>query len=150
MPEVSKPRYSYRNDADVPKFDDGKPLFVFDGICVICSGGASLIMRSDAERKVNFTSSQQTLGLSLYRHFGVDPEESYLLLASGRAYTASGGYLELCKILGGPWHLLRVGAFIPEQARDFVYKAVARNRYRWFGKVECCTLLTLEQRQRLL
>ena len=150
MPEVFTTPYSYRDDPDVPKFDDSKSLFVFDGMCVICSGGASWLMRFDSKPKVNFTSSQQPLGQSLYRHFGVDPDESYLLIASGRAYTASSGYFELCKILGGVWHILRLGAIIPERVRDFLYAAVARNRYRWFGKVEYCTLLTSEQRDRLL
>jgi predicted DCC family thiol-disulfide oxidoreductase YuxK len=150
MPEVSTALHSYRHDPGVPDFDDGKALFVFDGTCVICSGGASWIMRFDSARKVNFTSSKGPLGQALYHHYRVDPDESYLLITGGRAYTASAGYLVLCKILGGVWHLLRVGAIIPESLRDTLYAAIARNRYRWFGKVDYCTLLTPEQRERLL
>lgn len=150
MPEVSRSHYSYRYDSAVPDYDDGKALFVFDGVCALCSGGANWIMRYDAKAEVNFASVQSPLGQALYRHFDVDPDESYLLVANGRAYTASAGYLDLCKILGGPWHLLRATAVIPETARDFLYAIIARNRYRWFGKVEYCTLLTPEQRQRLL
>ena len=37
----ARPAYAYRDDPDVPKFDDSKALFVFDGVCVLCSGGAS-------------------------------------------------------------------------------------------------------------
>jgi predicted DCC family thiol-disulfide oxidoreductase YuxK len=150
MPEVSTALHSYRTDPAVPDFNDGNALFVFDGVCVICSGGASWIMRFDAARKVSFTSSQGSLGQALYRHYHVDPDESYLLITGGRAYTASAGYLELCSILGGVWHLLRVGAIIPEGLRDRLYAVIARNRYRWFGQVEYCTLLTPEQRERLL
>jgi predicted DCC family thiol-disulfide oxidoreductase YuxK len=150
MPELPNASYSYRNEPDVPDFDDGKALFVFDRVCVICSGGASWIMRFDSGRKVSFSSSQAPLGQSLYRHFGIDPDESYLLITGGRAYTASAGYLKLCRIMGGAWHILRVGAIIPEGLRDYLYAAIARNRYRWFGKVEYCTLLTPEQRERLL
>lgn len=150
MPEVSRTAYSYRDDPAVPEYDDGKALFVFDGVCALCSGGANWIMRYDARAKVNFASVQSPLGQALYRHFNVDPDESYLLIANGRAYTASAGYLELCKSLSGPWHLLRVTAIVPGTVRDFLYAIIARNRYRWFGKVEYCTLLTPEQRQRLL
>jgi predicted DCC family thiol-disulfide oxidoreductase YuxK len=53
-------------------------------------------------------------------------------------------------VLGDPWHLLRAGAIVPERWRDAAYTLVARNRYHWFGKVEHCTLLTPEQRARLL
>jgi predicted DCC family thiol-disulfide oxidoreductase YuxK len=49
----------------------------------------------------------------------------------------------------GAGHLLRAAAIVPERLRDAAYALVARNRYRWFGKVEHCTLLTPEQRARL-
>lgn len=144
------PPYAYRTNPDVPSFDDSKPLFVFDGVCVLCSGGASWLMRFDRKRKVNLTSAQGNLGQSLYAHFGMAMDDSYLLIADGRAYTASAGYLRLCRILGGPWHLLRITALIPASLRDWVYGHIARNRYRWFGKVAFCTLLTDEQKKRLI
>lgn len=150
MPEVSKQPYSYRDDPEVPAFDDTKALFVFDGICALCSGGASWIMRHDDKGCVNFTPAQEALGQALYAHYGVEMDESYLLIANGRAYTASHGYLELCRILGDWWHVLRITAIIPERLRDWLYALLARNRYRWFGKVDYCGLLTEEQRQRLV
>jgi predicted DCC family thiol-disulfide oxidoreductase YuxK len=150
MPEVSAQAYSYRGDPIVPPFDDSRALFVFDAACVLCSGGASRLMRLDVRAKVNFASMQGVLGQSLYRHYGVDPDESYLLIASGRAFTASRGYLELCAIIGGAWHLLRMGKLIPERWRDAVYARIARNRYRWFGHAEHCARLTPQQRTRLL
>jgi predicted DCC family thiol-disulfide oxidoreductase YuxK len=58
--------------------------------------------------------------------------------------------LRLCAVLGGAGHLLRAAAIVPERLRDAAYALVARNRYRWFGKVEHCALLTPEQRARLL
>jgi predicted DCC family thiol-disulfide oxidoreductase YuxK len=150
MPEVSGSRASYREDRAVPAFDDSRALFVFDGVCVLCSGGASWIMRHDSKVLVNLTPAQEALGQALYAHYGVAMDESYLLIADGSAYTASRGYLELCRILGGWWHILRITAVIPERLRDWLYAGIARNRYRWFGKVDYCALLTPEQRCRLL
>lgn len=150
MPEVSKQPFSYRDDPSVPDFDDGRALFVFDGICVLCSSGASWIMRHDSRALVNFTPAQEALGRALYAHYGIEMDESYLLIADGRAYTASRGYLELCRILRGWWHVLRISSIIPERPRDWFYALIARNRYRWFGKADYCALLTKEQRERLL
>lgn len=147
---ADRPPYAYRADPAVPSFDDGKPLFVFDGVCVLCSGGASWLMRFDRVHKVNLTPAQGPLGQSLYTHFGMALDDSYLLIADGRTYTASAGYLQLCKILGGPWHLLRITALIPEAWRDWLYGQIARNRYRWFGKTDYCTLLSDDQRRRLI
>lgn len=150
MPEVSTRAFSYRDDPAIPAFDDSRALFVFDGVCVLCSGGASWIMRNDKKRLVNFTPAQETLGQALYAHYGVAMDESYLLLANGRAWTASRGYLVLCTILGGWWHLLRILALFPEHLRDWVYAQIARNRYRWFGKTGFCVRLTPDQRERLI
>jgi predicted DCC family thiol-disulfide oxidoreductase YuxK len=150
MPEVSRHAFSYRDGPDVPAFDDRKALFVFDGVCVLCSGGASWVMRHDKKARVNFAPAQAALGQALYTHYGMAIDESYLLIADGRAYTASRGYLELCRILGNWWYILRVTAIIPERLRDWLYALIARNRYRWFGKADYCALLTAEQRGRLL
>jgi predicted DCC family thiol-disulfide oxidoreductase YuxK len=150
MPEVSTSRFSYRDDPTVPAFDDSRALFVFDGVCVLCSGGASWIMGHDRKALLNVTAAQGTLGRALYTHYGVDMNESYLLIADGRAYTASRGYLELFKILGGWYRILRIAVVVPERLRDWLYALIARNRYRWFGKADYCMLLTAEQRRRLL
>jgi predicted DCC family thiol-disulfide oxidoreductase YuxK len=150
MPELAHTRYSYREDPDVPTFDDRRALFVFDGVCALCSGGAAFVMRNDRHGRVNFTPARSSLGQALYRHYAVEWNETYLLVEGGRAYTASAGYLRLCSVLGGAWRYLRVGVIVPERWRDAAYVVVARNRYRWFGKVEHCALLTAEQRARLL
>ena len=150
MPEVARSRFSYRKDRAVPAFDDSRALFVFDGVCVLCSGGAKWIMRRDRKTMVNFTPAQGALGQALYAHYGVEMDESYLLVADGCGYTASRGYIELCRILGGWWRIFLVAAMIPERIRDSFYALIARNRYRWFGKADYCALLTEGQRRRLL
>jgi predicted DCC family thiol-disulfide oxidoreductase YuxK len=150
MPRISSPAFSYRDDAAVPKFDDSKALFVFDGVCVLCSGGVSWLMRHDPRARINFMSAQSPTGEALYRHYGIVMDETYLLISDGRAYTASAGYLRLAGVLGGRWRLTRAAAIVPERLRDSVYRLVARNRYRWFGKADYCALLNEDQRQRLL
>ena len=150
MPRCRQQPYSYRDDAAVPTFDQSRPLFIFDGTCVLCSSGASFVMRHDRSHRVNFAAVRSDLGQALYRHYGVEWNESYLLIAEGEAYTATAGYLKLARMLGGAWHLLRVAAVVPERWSDRIYALVARNRYRWFGKAEHCALLTPEQRARLL
>ncbi len=150
MPEVSKHPFSYRERPEIPGFDDSRALFVFDGICVLCSGGAGWLMRHDTQGKVNFTSAQAALGQALYSHYGIEMNESYLLLYNGSAFTASRGYLELCRILGGWWHIFRLAALVPEAWRDRLYAVIVRHRYRWFGKTGYCALLNSEQRSRLL
>jgi predicted DCC family thiol-disulfide oxidoreductase YuxK len=150
MPKMIGRAFSYRDDTAVPAFDDDNTLFVFDGICALCSGGVSWLMRLDRHGRINCMSAQSPTGMALYRHYGLVIDESYLLISDGEAYTASAGYLKLASVLGGWWRLSHAARFIPESLRDWIYRLVARHRYRWFGKVEYCSLLTEEQRQRLL
>jgi len=142
--------FSYRDDPAVPGFDDARPLFVFDGHCGLCSGGVRWLMKADRRGRIAFTSAQGELGGALYRHYGVEIDTTYLLIDQGHAYGMSGGYFRLLPYLGGAWPLLRAIGLVPEPLRDAVYKVIARNRYRWFGRHEHCRLLTPEQRSRLL
>ena len=59
---MSSDQFSYRNDPDVPDFDDSRPLFIFDHVCVLCSGGVSFIMKHDKKAAIAFTSAQGELG----------------------------------------------------------------------------------------
>ena len=148
---IARKAFSYRSDPAVPDFDDTHPLFVFDGVCVLCSGGVSRLMRWDAKRRIAFTSAQGELGQALYRHYRLDMDDTYLFIADGRAYTRSAGYLALARRLGGLWRISEILRIVPSGLRDRLYDLVARNRYRWFGKAEAsCRLLTAEQRERLL
>ncbi len=150
MAGTAIPPFSYRDDPAVPAFDDSKPVFVFDGVCAMCSTGVSWIMRHDPQGRVHFLSAQSPAGQALYRHYGMVLDDSYLLISDGRARTASAGFLELARILGGRWRLFRAFGLVPAIVRDAGYRLIARHRYRWFGKTEFCALLSEEQRQRLL
>lgn len=147
---MTREPYSYRSDPDVPEFDDSRPFFVFDQICVLCSGGASFIMRRDRAGKIAFTPAQGELGKALYRHYGLSMDATYLFLARGQATSESEGYFALARELGGWWRFAALFRIVPGAIRDAVYRLIARNRYRWFGRTEACALLTEEQRARLL
>jgi len=143
--------YAYRDDPAVPAFDDSRPVFIFDHVCVLCSGGVSFIMKHDHAAAIAFTPAQGPLGSALARHFGIDWDESYILVRNGRAFTKSDGYFEVARVLGGWWRAALVFRLIPRPLRDFAYDLIAKNRYRWFGKTaEACQLLTPEQCARLI
>ncbi|MEE4289927.1 MAG: DCC1-like thiol-disulfide oxidoreductase family protein [Erythrobacter sp.] len=148
---MSPPPYSYRDNPAVPPFDDSRPVFIFDHVCVLCSGGVSFIMKHDRRGTIAFTPAQGELGSALARHFGIDWDESYIFIRNGRAFTKSDGYFEVARTLGGWWRLALAFRLIPRPLRNWMYDRIARNRYNWFGKTEeACALLTPEQRARLI
>ena len=46
--------------------------------------------------------------------------------------------------------MVGVGGLLPRTWRDALYRFIARNRYRWFGRQESCMLPTPELRARFL
>ena len=126
------------------------PIFVFDGYCVLCSTGASFIMRHDPEGKVSFLSAQSSLGMAVYAHFALPLDASYLLITPEGTFTKTTGYFRLADILGGWFRLGKIFKLVPRALRDRVYDWVATNRYRLFGKSEQCALLSGDQRARLV
>jgi predicted DCC family thiol-disulfide oxidoreductase YuxK len=149
MTDAPRKPFSYRDDPEVPAFPDDKALFAFDGHCVLCSSGVVWLMKHGRGR-VRFASAQSPLGAALFRHYGVDPDQTYLLVTDGTAAAESTGYLRLCRLLGGPWRSFLVFHLVPRRIRDWAYRIVACNRYRWFGRVDQCALLSEEQRKQLL
>ena len=130
---------------DTPILLRDHPLFVFDGHCVLCSGGASFVMRHDPGGRIQFASAQSDLGQRLYAACGLPIDDSYLLIDAQGWHIKSDGYFAVAKHLGGWWRLALIFRLIPRRLRDRVYDKVALNRYRWFGRTEYCALLAPDQ-----
>lgn len=144
--------YSYRDDPDMPEFDDSHPILIFDGICVLCFGGAVKLMRWDRKNMLRYATAQSRLGQALLRHYGCDTENfnTVLLVSRGKGFIKSDVYIEIACLLGGLWSLLTVVRWIPRSLRDRIYDFKAKNRYKWFGKTDYCSLLQPEQRQKFI
>ena len=73
-----------------------------------------------------------------------------LLVDGERAWKDSDAIRRVVGGLGGAWRIAHALALLPRGLRDRVYRLVARNRYRWFGRNETCFLPTPEQRARFV
>ncbi|UJF32682.1 thiol-disulfide oxidoreductase DCC family protein [Paenibacillus hexagrammi] len=127
------------------------PVILFDGVCNLCSGAVQFILRNDPKGRFRFASLQSAYGRESLRQFGL-PEDisTIVLLEQGRAYTQSTAALRIAKRLRGVWPLTYSAILVPPAVRNIVYRWIARNRYRWFGKSEQCMLPKPEYRNRFL
>jgi predicted DCC family thiol-disulfide oxidoreductase YuxK len=146
------PRYSYRGDARVPPFAEDKPLIVFDGVCVLCSGFARFVAKRDPSGHFRFTAAQSTLGQALYRHYGLDPfePETILLLAAGRSYGRTEAFTRIMARLRSPWRFCRLASGLPRRLCDWVYDRIARNRYGLFGRRTACIIPDASWQERVI
>ncbi len=132
--------FSYREDRSVPLFPDDRPIIIFDGHCVLCSGFARFILRRDRRAIFRLMAAQTPLGQALYRHLSLDPDnlETNVLLEEGHAWFKSEGTIRMFVHLGFPWFLLRVLRLVPRPLLDRLYDLIARNRLKWFGSQSVC------------
>jgi predicted DCC family thiol-disulfide oxidoreductase YuxK len=144
--------FSYRQDTTVPGFPDDRPLIVFDGVCVLCSGFARFVVRQDRQAQFRFTAAQSPLGQSLFRHYGLETVnyETNLLVVDGRAFGKLAAVCGIMRRLGGWWRLAGVLRFVPPGIGNWLYDRVARNRYRLFGRSETCIVPSADWRDRMI
>jgi predicted DCC family thiol-disulfide oxidoreductase YuxK len=127
------------------------PLVLFDGVCNLCNRSVQMILRHDPKARFRFASLQSPMGEKLRDDLGIDGEvDSVILVEGGRWYQESDAALRIAHGLGGAWKLFGVFRLVPRPLRDAVYRWIARNRYRWFGKTETCWVPTPELRGRFL
>ena len=128
------------------------PVILFDGVCNLCNGFVQFVIRRDRVGRFRFASLQSAEGQALLTAHGLPAPtepESIVLIENGRAYSHSGAVLRLARHLPG-WRWLTAFRVVPRPVRDAVYRWVARNRYRWFGRQEACLLPTPELKARFL
>lgn len=118
----------------------GKPLIVFDAMCVLCSANARFVLNHDRRRYFRLTTAQGPLGEALYSHYGLptDDYETMLVIERGRLLTESDGAIAIARGLGWPWRAAAAVWIVPRPLRNALYRLVARNRYRWFGRRDTC------------
>jgi predicted DCC family thiol-disulfide oxidoreductase YuxK len=137
-------------------------LLLFDGVCGLCHRLVRFLVAIDRHSTLCFAPLQgatasrlaerhgfpvgvQEAGapetLVYVRHFGLNGERSFL---------RSDAVLAALGDVGGVWWLVSGLRIVPRFLRDRLYGAVARRRYRWFGRFDGCPLPPPELRSRFL
>lgn len=95
---------------------------------------------------------QGETGVALYRRFGIDPAdpETLIVVHGGAALRDSDAIIAIWTGLGWPWRALAAARAVPKALRDPMYRWIARNRYRLFGKRETCWVPSPEDAARIL
>ncbi len=129
-------------------------IVLFDGVCNLCNATVQFILDRDRAGYFRFAALQSSVGakaLTDRGHAAVTGEPDSIVLIEGDAvYDRSDAALRVARRLDGAWPLLAVFLVVPRVVRDLVYRFIARNRYRWFGRTEECRIPTPALRARFL
>ena len=127
-------------------------IILFDAVCVICNGWAKFLIKYDKKIQFKLVSAQSELGTALLKHYQMSTEHytTRVVIKDGKLYTESTALLKVMQHLGFPFSLMNAGYFIPRFIRDFLYRLVALNRYKLFGKTDSCLIPSLENKRHFL
>jgi uncharacterized protein YqjF (DUF2071 family)/predicted DCC family thiol-disulfide oxidoreductase YuxK len=129
------------------------PIVVFDGVCGLCNRFVDFTIRRDKAARFRYVANQSEAGQALVRTRGGDPRQldTVYLIEESAVWSESSAILRILRGLGGIWGVVGMaGLVLPRGLRDALYRVVARNRYRWFGKRASCRVPTAEERSRFL
>jgi predicted DCC family thiol-disulfide oxidoreductase YuxK len=110
------------------------------------------IVKRDSSSTIRFASLQSGAGRRLLEEHKIDENyiESLVFFEEGSFSVSSNAALRTLSHLDG-WqkHLIFL-TVVPRSLRDLVYRFIAKNRYKWFGRREQCMVPTSELSKRFL
>ena len=126
------------------------PVVLFDGVCNLCNASVGFLIDRDPDAVFRFAPLQSDIGRALVADCDLEGEDSIVLVEDGQCYLRSDAALRIAGRMRGAWPLLGVFRLVPRPLRDALYRTVAQNRYRWFGKQDACRLPTPDLQRRFL
>ena len=128
------------------------PILLFDGHCNLCNAWVNFIVKRDPSCRILFASLQSPAGRRLLEDHKIDANyiDSLALFEEDKVSVSSTAALRILSYLDG-WerHLIYL-TILPRTFRDLVYRFVAKNRYKWFGRREQCMVPTVKLSKRFL
>jgi predicted DCC family thiol-disulfide oxidoreductase YuxK len=127
-------------------------IVFFDGVCNFCNSTVDMIYSKNKKRNIFYSSLQSEFAQKFLGNNGINTNDldTVIFYASGKFYFRSGAILQISKHLNGGYKLLSVFVIIPAFIRDGIYKWIAKNRYKFFGKKETCRIPSPEEKQYFL
>lgn len=127
-------------------------IIIFDGVCNFCNWSINFIIKYDHVAHFKFATTQSKHGIALLNDLGIDPEDptTFVLIECGEAYLMSDAALKIAKHLRRPWSALAWFKLVPKTLRNFVYKTIAKHRYKILGKRQSCMIPSPELQARFL
>lgn len=100
------------------------------------------VLKRDKRDKFRFAALQSVAGRALVEKQGADPDQLstfFVITHEGRWLAGGRAALFVAREIGGIWKLFLVFSVLPTSVLDWAYNLVAKNRYRWFGKLDACS-----------
>jgi predicted DCC family thiol-disulfide oxidoreductase YuxK len=134
------------------------PIILYDGVCGLCNRLVQFLLNHDKEGRLRYAALQSDFAAKVLGRHGIDATDLDTVHVivnyeqpGERVLQRSDAILRAGRELGGFWGASSsIAKVVPRPVRDVVYRLVATNRYRMFGKYDTCMLPDPNQRSRFL
>lgn len=125
-------------------------IIFFDGFCNLCNSSIDYVVKNDKKAIFKIASLQGKTASKLIPSL-IDKTDSIVFLRDDKVYCYSTAILYILIDLKS-WRGLfgYLGFIMPRFIRDKLYRFIAANRYKWFGKKESCRMPTINEKMRFL
>lgn len=113
-----------------------KLVLLFDSGCKLCNSSIKFVTKGDKKQQIQQISLSSSDGAAIVaKHPSLQNINSIIFIANNQVFVESDAIIEIAKHLSFPYKLLAAGRLVPKKWRDTVYRWIAKNRYKWFGRV---------------
>lgn len=123
-------------------------IVFFDGKCNLCNRSVDILIKKRKDDTLYFASLQSEFAAAFLPadQVNLNDLDTMYYYCKGRLYDRSSALLQVSTRLKGGFPLLKGFYLIPRFIRDAMYRLIAKNRYRLFGKKDSCRLATEEEK----
>jgi predicted DCC family thiol-disulfide oxidoreductase YuxK len=113
-----------------------KMILLFDSGCKLCNSSIKFVTKGDPQQKIKQIALQSPQGQEILAvHPYLQDVNSIILIINDKVFIESDAILQIAQHLSFPYKLLAAGIIVPKKWRDAIYRWIAKNRYKWFGKI---------------
>jgi predicted DCC family thiol-disulfide oxidoreductase YuxK len=129
-------------------------IVLYDGVCGFCNGSVRWLAAHDRDARLHYAPLQgETAAALRARHPEIPTalETIAYVEEDGRVSMQSAAVFRVLRELPAPWRwIAALRGLLPRALWDAAYRAFARRRYRWFGRLEACPIPPPALRARIL
>ena len=117
-------------------------IVFFDGLCGLCDGSISLILKFDKNNILKYSSLQGKSGQVLLKKLNKDLKEfdTVIFKVNDQVYTKSTAVFKIIESIGGWIKVLLIFNLFPTKINDWIYSKIAKNRFKLFVKRDNCDI----------
>lgn len=133
--------YNYQNQF-IMKTNPTQDIIIFDGECNLCNGVVGWLLKFAHLQYFQFVPFQSPKGKELLvaHNFPTSTLHTVILIDEDGVQTHSDGFLKIVSKIPKWQKIAALLVFVPKLIRDGIYTIASRNRVKWFGKSNSCTI----------